>query len=160
MDGVDPPSQLRTTRCGGGGNVRGRGLIFNLPIDIAIALVVMILTTSYRQVVRGYPGGCYTVARANLGVVFGLIEAGALLIAACLVQGLLVGARWRRSACLARCHRPDRQHGGLTVRPRCQQCGQAFNGDIRGHVARVIKIEARDLMGKGQDVRELLLRQV
>ena len=57
-------------------------LIFNVPIGIAIALLMVIVTTSYRQVVRGYPsgGGSYAVARANLGVIFGLIAAAALLI--------------------------------------------------------------------------------
>ena len=57
-------------------------LIFNLPIGIAIALLMVIVTTSYRQVVRGYPGGggSYAVARANLGVIFGLIAAAALLV--------------------------------------------------------------------------------
>jgi amino acid transporter len=57
-------------------------LILNVPIGIAIALLMVIVTTSYRQVVRGYPsgGGSYAVARANLGVIFGLIAAAALLI--------------------------------------------------------------------------------
>jgi amino acid transporter len=57
-------------------------LILNVPIGIAIALLMVIVTTSYRQVVRGYPsgGGSYAVARANLGLIFGLIAAAALLI--------------------------------------------------------------------------------
>jgi amino acid transporter len=57
-------------------------LILNVPIGIAIALLMVIVTTSYRQVVRGYPsgGGSYAVARANLGVIFGLIAAAALLV--------------------------------------------------------------------------------
>jgi amino acid transporter len=57
-------------------------LLVNVPIGIAIALLMVIVTTSYRQVVRGYPsgGGSYAVARANLGVVVGLVAAAALLV--------------------------------------------------------------------------------
>lgn len=57
-------------------------LILNVPIGIAIAVLMVIVTISYRQVVRGYQrgGGSYAVARANLGLVFGLIAAAALLV--------------------------------------------------------------------------------
>jgi amino acid transporter len=53
-----------------------------LPIAGAIALLLMIVTFSYRQTVRAYPsgGGAYIVARANLGTMPGLTAAGALMV--------------------------------------------------------------------------------
>ncbi|HEX9124452.1 MAG TPA: APC family permease [Actinomycetota bacterium] len=53
-----------------------------LPISIAIALLMVIVVTSYRQTVRAYPngGGAYIVSKDNLGVVPGLVAAAALLV--------------------------------------------------------------------------------
>jgi amino acid transporter len=52
-----------------------------IPISIAIVAVLFVVTFSYRQTIRAYPngGGSYIVARANLGVLPGLIAAAALL---------------------------------------------------------------------------------
>ncbi|MHB8397716.1 MAG: APC family permease [Candidatus Limnocylindrales bacterium] len=52
-----------------------------IPISIAIVSVLFVVTFSYRQTIRAYPngGGSYIVARANLGVLPGLIAAAALL---------------------------------------------------------------------------------
>jgi amino acid transporter len=52
-----------------------------IPISLAIVAVLFIVTFSYRQTIRAYPngGGSYIVARANLGVLPGLIAAAALL---------------------------------------------------------------------------------
>jgi hypothetical protein len=57
-------------------------LIHDVPLGIGIALLMIIVTTSYRQVVQGYQegGGSYAVARANLGLGFGLVAGGALLV--------------------------------------------------------------------------------
>lgn len=57
-------------------------LIWNVPIGIAIALLMLIVTASYRQVIRGYQGGggSYAVARANLGTIVGLTAGAALLV--------------------------------------------------------------------------------
>lgn len=57
-------------------------LNFSLPIALAVALLLVILTLSYSQTIRAYPngGGSYTVASENLGRLPGLIAAGALLI--------------------------------------------------------------------------------
>jgi amino acid transporter len=59
----------------------GAALLANVPIAIAVALLMVVVTTSYRQVVMGYQGGggSYAVASANLGVAFGLVAAAALL---------------------------------------------------------------------------------
>jgi amino acid transporter len=61
----------------------GAGALFwNVPISIAVALLMLIVTISYQQVIRGYQGGggSYAVARANLGVIMGLVAAAALLV--------------------------------------------------------------------------------
>ena len=57
-------------------------LLAGLPIAIAIALLLAVVSTSYRQEVYAYPsgGGDYAVARANLPGIFALIVAGALLV--------------------------------------------------------------------------------
>jgi len=53
----------------------------SLPIGIAIATLIAIVSASYRQTVFAYPhgGGSYTVAKENLGTLPGLIAAAALL---------------------------------------------------------------------------------
>ena len=57
-------------------------LSFMLPIGGVIAIVLVIVVTSYIQTVRAYPqgGGSYIVAKENLGVIPGLLAAGAILI--------------------------------------------------------------------------------
>ena len=52
-----------------------------LPIALAIAALLAIVVTSYRQTVRAYPtgGGSYIVARENLGMIPGLVAAAAIL---------------------------------------------------------------------------------
>ena len=57
-------------------------LQFSVEIALAIALMLAVVSTSYRQVCRAYPsgGGAYAVAKENLGQIFGLIAAGALMI--------------------------------------------------------------------------------
>ena len=60
----------------------GTGTFYLLiPISIAIVTVLFVVTFSYRQTIRAYPngGGSYIVARANLGVLPGLVAAAALL---------------------------------------------------------------------------------
>ncbi|HEV3475783.1 MAG TPA: APC family permease, partial [Actinomycetota bacterium] len=53
-----------------------------VPLAAAIALVLAVVVTSYRQTVKAYPrgGGSYIVARENLGTVPGLVAAAAILI--------------------------------------------------------------------------------
>jgi amino acid transporter len=52
-----------------------------MPISIAIALLMAIVVSSYRQTVRAYPGGggAYIVSKENLGTFAGLVAAAALL---------------------------------------------------------------------------------
>ncbi|WP_129673286.1 APC family permease [Candidatus Chloroploca sp. Khr17] len=54
----------------------------SLPISLAITALLVIVGFSYRQTIHAYPGGggAYIVARENLGVVPGLVAAGALLV--------------------------------------------------------------------------------
>ncbi|MGH2757050.1 MAG: hypothetical protein ACRDI3_04610, partial [Actinomycetota bacterium] len=58
------------------------GLDLILPISIAVATLLVIVVTSYRQTVKAYPsgGGAYRVAHENLGMYPGLLAASALLI--------------------------------------------------------------------------------
>lgn len=58
------------------------GMSLILPISIAVAALLAIVVTSYRQTVRAYPtgGGAYRVAHENLGTFAGLLAAAALLI--------------------------------------------------------------------------------
>jgi amino acid transporter len=57
-------------------------LLLSLPIAAAIALLLAVVSTSYRQIGHAYPsgGGAYAVARANLPTMAALIAAGALLV--------------------------------------------------------------------------------
>lgn len=54
---------------------------FSIPIHLALVLLLSILTISYRQTIAAYPngGGSYIVAKANLGVLPGLVAAASLL---------------------------------------------------------------------------------
>jgi amino acid transporter len=56
-------------------------LSYRLPIALAIAALLAVVVTSYRQTVRAYPrgGGSYIVARENLGTAPGLVAAAAIL---------------------------------------------------------------------------------
>ena len=57
-------------------------LLLSVQVAIAIAFLLTVVSVSYRQVCRAYPGGggAYVVARTNLAPIFGLIAAAALLI--------------------------------------------------------------------------------
>ena len=58
------------------------GLAYAWPIGLIITALLIIVALSYFQTVHGYPsgGGSYIVARANLGVLPGLVAAAALLV--------------------------------------------------------------------------------
>jgi amino acid transporter len=53
-----------------------------MPITVAVAVVMTIVVSSYRQTVRAYPsgGGAYIVSKDNLGTFPGLVAAAALLV--------------------------------------------------------------------------------
>ncbi len=57
-------------------------LFLSLEVSIAITILLAVVSISYRQVCRAYPGGggAYIVAKTNLAPIFGLIAAAALLI--------------------------------------------------------------------------------
>jgi amino acid transporter len=61
----------------------GSGALHNvLPIGLVIAVLLTLVTLSYRQTIRAYPsgGGAYIVAHDNLGRGAGLVAAAALLV--------------------------------------------------------------------------------
>ncbi|HEX8921422.1 MAG TPA: APC family permease [Pyrinomonadaceae bacterium] len=53
-----------------------------VPISIGIAVLLIIVATSYRQTIHAYPsgGGAYIVAKENLGVMPGLVAGASLLV--------------------------------------------------------------------------------
>ncbi len=61
--------------------VGGAAWGISLPIAGAIAVLIGIVAISYRQTILAYPqgGGSYTVAKENLGTLYGLIAAASLL---------------------------------------------------------------------------------
>jgi amino acid transporter len=70
------------------------GLSLALPIAGGIALLLLILVISYRQVIRAYPqgGGAYMVSRDNLGPFFASLCGAALLIDYVLTVAVSVSA--------------------------------------------------------------------
>jgi amino acid transporter len=69
-------------------------LSYSLPIGIAIALLIAIVVSSYRQTILAYPqgGGAYIVSKDNLGVLPALVAAAALLIDYVLTVAVSVAA--------------------------------------------------------------------
>ncbi|MGI8587057.1 MAG: APC family permease [Chloroflexia bacterium] len=62
--------------------IAGEGAFrWNIPVSIAIAVLIGIVVFSYRQTVAAYPkgGGSYIVAKANLGTLPGLVAAASLM---------------------------------------------------------------------------------
>ena len=51
-------------------------------IALAIALLMLVVVTSYSQAIRAYhgEGGAYVVAKENMGISFGLVGAAGLLL--------------------------------------------------------------------------------
>ncbi|MER5621605.1 APC family permease [Streptosporangium sp. NPDC002544] len=60
----------------------GAGLGFTLPVTLAIAALLGVLTLSYRQVVAAFPegGGAYGVAKTYLGRQAGLVAGASLIV--------------------------------------------------------------------------------
>jgi len=58
------------------------GLVYGLPIAIAITTLLAIVAISYRQTIYAYPsgGGAYIVSKDNLGIGAGLVAGAALLV--------------------------------------------------------------------------------
>jgi amino acid transporter len=69
-------------------------LVYSIPIGIAIALLIAIVVSSYRQTILRYPqgGGAYIVAKDNLGAYAGLVAGAALLIDYVLTVAVSVAA--------------------------------------------------------------------
>lgn len=75
--------------------VAGTALLhFSLPVAVSIALVIVIVSTSYYQTIHAYPsgGGAYTVAKENLGVYPGLIAGASLFIGYVLTAAVSITA--------------------------------------------------------------------
>jgi amino acid transporter len=66
----------------------------SVPISLAVLALLTILILSYRQTIFAYPsgGGAYIVAKENLGVRFGLLAGGSLLVDYILTVAVSVSA--------------------------------------------------------------------
>ena len=60
----------------------GASFTYVVPVSVAIAVLLGIVATSYRQTIHAYPsgGGAYIVAKENLGTTPGLIAGASLLV--------------------------------------------------------------------------------
>jgi amino acid transporter len=69
-------------------------LHYSIPIGVAIAVLIAVVVSSYRQTILAYPlgGGSYIVTKDNLGTLAGLISGGALLIDYVLTVAVSVAA--------------------------------------------------------------------
>ena len=69
-------------------------LSLTLPVTAAVTVLLVMVAASYRQTIRAYPsgGGSYIVAHENLGVLPGLVAAGALLVDYVLTVAVSVAA--------------------------------------------------------------------
>ncbi len=67
---------------------------WSVPIALAIAALVAVVATSYRQTIRAYPsgGGAYLVAEENLGTLPGLVAGASLLVDYTLTVAVSVAA--------------------------------------------------------------------
>ena len=73
---------------------QARAFEYLIPVSIGIALLLAIVTISYRQTIRAYPagGGAYIVAKENLGTLPGLTAGASLLIDYVLTVSVSVAA--------------------------------------------------------------------
>ncbi len=67
---------------------------YSLPIAIGVLILLAALVFSYRQIIYAYPngGGAYMVSKENLGINFGLVAGGSLLIDYILTVAVSVSA--------------------------------------------------------------------
>ena len=67
---------------------------YSIPRSVAIAVLIAIVVSSYRQTIRAYPqgGGAYIVSKDNLGTLAGLVAGAALLIDYVLTVAVSVAA--------------------------------------------------------------------
>ena len=74
----------------------GQGGAFNyvVPVSAGIAVLLVVVATSYRQTIHAYPsgGGAYIVAKENLGVTPGLVAGASLLVDYVLTVSVSVAA--------------------------------------------------------------------
>lgn len=62
--------------------ISAAALWYSLPIALGVLILLVALILSYRQIIFAYPqgGGAYMVAKENLGMNFGLVAGGSLLV--------------------------------------------------------------------------------
>lgn len=67
---------------------------YSIPIAIGVLILLTILISSYKQIIFAYPngGGAYLVSKNNLGINFGLVAGGSLLVDYILTVAVSVSA--------------------------------------------------------------------
>ncbi len=74
----------------------GQGYAFHyvVPVSVGIAVLLVVVATSYRQTIHAYPsgGGAYIVAKENLGTTPGLVAGASLLVDYVLTVSVSVAA--------------------------------------------------------------------
>lgn len=78
----------------GAGALAVHGGLLSIPVAIAIIALLILVVTSYRQVIETYPngGGTYNVSKARLGTGAGLVAGAALMIDYILTASVSVSA--------------------------------------------------------------------
>ncbi|RDU37635.1 amino acid permease [Neobacillus piezotolerans] len=67
---------------------------YSIPIAVGVLVLLLALILSYRQIIYAYPqgGGAYVVSKENLGVNYGLVAGGSLLVDYILTVAVSVSA--------------------------------------------------------------------
>ena len=109
-----------------GGSSLALGLSKLVPIGVAVAILLAIVVTSYRQTIFAYPsgGGSYVVSRENLGENPSLVAGASLLVdyiltVAVSISAGVAGLGFARlpPRCAASAARPDRSSSGTPISP-------------------------------------------
>lgn len=92
-------------------------MAWSLPIALAVAVLLTLVTVSYRQTIDAYPGGggAYTVAKENLGTNAGLVAGAALLIDYILTVAVSVAAGVENIAAAFPALGPHKEMAGIVV---------------------------------------------
>ncbi len=93
------------------------GLNSLIPISIAVALILAIVVTSYRQTIYAYPsgGGSYVVSRENLGEMPSLVAGASLLVDYILTVAVSISAGVAAIVSIPAFRGPRRRVGSSSV---------------------------------------------
>ena len=139
------------------------GISMAMPIAGAIAVLLVVVVSSYRQTVRAYPngGGSYIVSKENLGTWAGLLAAAALLtdyvltVAVSVVAGVF--------ALISAVARAEPVSGGARGRVRrADHAGEPSGGQGVGNALRRahVRVHRLDLHAADRRHRQVRVRRM